>query len=498
MSPTAQSDVDIQIAEDAARFYADPLGFVRWAYPWGQPGMLEKHDGPDEWQCDVLAEIGRQVKERKFDGRKPVEPVRIVVVSGHGVGKTTLFAWVTHWIMSTRPRCRGTVTAMTFTQLQTKTWAAIQQWGGLLINKHWFKFTGEQMFYINHRESWAVSAQSCKEENSEAFAGQHAADSSSFYLIDEGSGVPEKIWEVAEGGLTDGEPIIIAAGNPTRNTGKFQRIAFGNERNRWTKFSVDSRKSKFSNKALIQQWADDYGEDSDFFRVRVRGECPRAGSTQLIPSDVVAAARKYIAVGYEFLPKIIAVDVARFGDARSVICLRQGRRARILAKLRGVDLVQLAERVIAFMQSEQPAATVIDGDGLGGGVVDHIRHRGFREGLHEFHGGTMAYDPDAYYNRRAEIWAKMGMWLKEGAQIDDDAELETDLTTPQYGYSAKNQIQLEKKDDMRARGAASPDLGDALAMTFAVTVQPKVKVKPYDADAEYRAQRLRGGFGQWM
>lgn len=496
MSPTAHSNVDLQIAEDVARLYADPLSFVMWAYPWGQPGMLEKHEGPDEWQREVLTEIGRQVRERNFDGLHPVAPIRIVIVSGHGVGKTTLFAWICHWIMSTRPRCKGTVTAMTFTQLQTKTWASIQQWGSLLINKHWFKFTGEQMFYVNQRESWAVSAQSCKEENSEAFAGQHAADSSSFYLIDEGSGVPEKIWEVAEGGLTDGEPMIIAAGNPTRNTGKFQRIAFGNERTRWTKFSVDSRKSKFSNKTLIQQWADDYGEDSDFFRVRVRGECPRAGSTQLIPSDVVAACRKYKAVSYESLPKILSVDPARFGDARSVICIRQGRKARILAKLRGVDTVHLVERIIAFVTSEKPDVTVIDGDGLGAGVVDQLRYRGVREGLHEFHGGAAPFDPSAYYNRRAEIWAKMGAWLKEGAEIPDDGEIEVDLTAPQYGYSAKGQIQLEKKDDMRARGAASPDLGDALAMTFAITVQPKVR-EFYDAESEYFAQRKRSGFGHW-
>ena len=138
-----------------------------------------------------------------------------------------------------------------------------------------------------------MSAQSCKEENSESFAGQHAADSTSFYVFDEASAIPEKIWEVAEGGLTDGEPIFIACGNPTRNTGKFQRITFGGERERWTRFSVDSRTSRFSNKDLIAQWAADYGEDSDFFRVRVRGECPRAGTTQFIPNDAVEACRKF-------------------------------------------------------------------------------------------------------------------------------------------------------------------------------------------------------------
>jgi hypothetical protein len=200
-------EVDIQLADDVSRFYADPLGFTLWAYPWGQPGMLEHHDGPDEWQRNALIELGNQVRQRKFDGVNPVAPIRIVTVSGHGIGKSVFCAWVTHWIMSTRPRCKGTVTANTFAQLSTKTWAAIQQWGKLLINRHWFEIGSDCMYYRNQKESWAVSAQSCREENSESFAGQHAADSTSFYIFDEASAIPEKIWEVAEGGLTDGEPI---------------------------------------------------------------------------------------------------------------------------------------------------------------------------------------------------------------------------------------------------------------------------------------------------
>jgi hypothetical protein len=469
---------ELQLADDIAAFYADPLAFVKYAYPWGQPGLLEKHDGPDDWQRDFLIELGNQVRARNFDGVHPVIPIRMCVVSGHGVGKSVLCAWVAHWIMSTRPRCRGTITANTFSQLSTKTWAAIVSWARLLINKHWFHLTGDSMYFRGRKEEWAVSAAACKEENSEAFAGQHAFDSTSFYLFDEASAIPEKIWEVAEGGLTDGEPIFLACGNPTRNTGKFQRITFGNERERWTRFSVDSRNSKFTNKQQIAEWIADYGEDSDFVRVRVRGECPRAGSSQLIPSDIVASCRKFKAVSYEYLPKILAVDVARFGDDRSIIGSRQGRLGRILDKLRGLDTVELAERVISRIHSERPAATVIDGDGLGAGVVDYVRHRGFD--AYEFHGGARAFDSAAYFNRRAECWGLLGEWLKAGAEIPDDAELEVDLTAPQYGYSAKSQLQLERKEDMKARGLASPDLGDMLAMTFAVTPEPLPAPDPFE------------------
>ena len=98
----------------------------------------------------------------------------------------------------------------------------------------------------------------------------------------------------------------------------------------------------------------------------------------------------------------------------------------------------------------------MDGDGIGAGVVDQLRYRGYgdRDGLYEFHGGVRALDVNRYFNRRAEIWGLMGEWLKT-AQIPDDPELEIDLCGPQYGYSNKSQIQLEKKEDMKARGPAA-------------------------------------------
>ena len=112
-------------AHDMARFYADPLGFVTYAFPWSSPGLLAKHDGPDLWQKDFLTDLGAEVKARAFDGPTPVNPILDTVASGHGVGKSTLSAWLTLWIMSTRPRAKGTITANTAHQLQTETWAQL-------------------------------------------------------------------------------------------------------------------------------------------------------------------------------------------------------------------------------------------------------------------------------------------------------------------------------------------------------------------------------------
>src|SRR5260370_42469519 len=105
----ARAAINRTLAEELSQFYADPLGFVRFAYPWGESGPLQDHSRPDEWQTRLLEDIGRAVETRAFDGRSAVDPSRVAVSSGHGIGKSTLVAWAVHWLMSTRPDCQGTI-----------------------------------------------------------------------------------------------------------------------------------------------------------------------------------------------------------------------------------------------------------------------------------------------------------------------------------------------------------------------------------------------------
>jgi hypothetical protein len=217
IAPGKESSGALQLLDLAGEFYANPLGFVQMFFPWREPGNpLEHFSGPDEWQCQELREIGEQVRKCASDGRNPVSPIRRAVASGHGIGKSALVAWIVFWLMSTRPDSRSTVTANTYVQLETKTWAAIQQWHRLCLTAPWFVCTTNRLYHRDSKETWFCSPATCKEENSEAFAGRHAADASSFYIFDEASAVPDKIFEVAEGGLTDGHPFILLYGNPRR------------------------------------------------------------------------------------------------------------------------------------------------------------------------------------------------------------------------------------------------------------------------------------------
>ena len=146
------SAVDLEIADEVALCYADPLRFVMLAWPWGEPGPLEHETGPDDWQREFLTWIGQQVKANRFDGTTPVSALRATTSSGHGIGKSVMVAWLVAWIMSTRPHCQGTVTANTFTQLQTKTWAAIQRWMKSCLTSHWFTLTSEKIYHNDHKE----------------------------------------------------------------------------------------------------------------------------------------------------------------------------------------------------------------------------------------------------------------------------------------------------------------------------------------------------------
>ena len=506
---TSQSDA--ALAQDMGRFFDDALGFVMYAFDWGSDPTLQMVElrepwaskynskyGPDEWACEFMDSIGKEVRANAFDGQQPVPAQRHATSSGHGIGKSAITSWLILWIASTRPHSKGVVTANTSDQLGSKTWAELGKWKKKCITGHWFEVTtGKGAMRIVHKdfpESWRCDAQTCREENSESFAGLHAANSSPYYIFDEASAVPDKIWEVAEGGLTDGEPFWFVFGNPTRNTGRFFEC-FNKFRHRWNTQQIDSRSVQITNKGTIDEWVSDYGEDSDFVRVRVRGIFPQASSLQFIPRNLVDDAMDRVPEVSSMSGRtaVVGVDVARFGDDQSVIRTRVGRDAATFPpkRYRGLDLMQLTSRVVEHVKLLKAASygvvIFVDGGGVGGGVIDRLRQLNYD--VIEVQFGGKADDPKKYANKRAEIWGRMRDWLKGGCLAKDE-ELATDLTSVEYGFRPDDSILLESKEAMKRRGMASPDDGDALAMTFAQPVAefmggediPKTKSKARDYD----------------
>ncbi len=462
--------VDLELADAFGRYSLDPHEFAYFAFPWGTSELEE--NGPRAWQCDILQSITDHLQsESRYS------PLRIAVASGHGIGKSALIAMICGWAMSCYEDARVNVTANTGRQLDTKTWPEIASWFRRIINAHWWKVKGESIVSKEkaHEETWRVDAVPWSANNPAAFAGLHNKGRIVVLIMDEASEIDKVVWETSEGATTDENTIIIfvAFGNPTQNSGSFAEC-FGTFRHRWIHKHIDSRTVEGTNKEQLRQWVEDYGEDSDFVRVRVRGEFPRQGDTQFISTEVVQKARKRDVGDQSSAYSVMAVDVARFGGDQTVIGSRQGLRFDIIDRMRGRDTLAVGDQVVYRVKEKNPRALVIDGDGLGAGVVDYVRFHmadwmearsWFR--FVEFHGGGSPGDGDMYFNARAECWGLARNWLETGS-IPDDAELGLDLEAPRYFFSSKSQIQLERKEDMKKRGLASPDSGDTLAMSFAV------------------------------
>jgi hypothetical protein len=455
------------------RWSRDPLAFIDEAFPWGQTGTeLESFPGPRVWQRDTAALI----RDLLAAGVELQEAVQIAVASGHGIGKSAFVAMIILWSISTRIDTRGVVTANTENQLTTKTWPELAKWHRLSVCREEFIFTATALYSADkeHEKNWRIDATPWSETNTEAFAGLHNKGRRLLLIFDEASAIADKVWEVAEGALTDSDTEIIwlAFGNATRNTGRF-RECFGKFKHRWQGRQIDSRTVEGTNVAQFAKWVEDYGEDSDFVRTRVRGQFPRAGALQFISSEVVEAAKtRRLSHKDPGAPFILGVDIARFGDDKSVIRGRQGRDGRPFRpiKWRGMDTNFSAGKVMEAIELYQPDAVFIDGGGVGAGVIDILRSRSYK--VIEVNFGSKAGKELIYANKRAEMWGECRDWLETGS-IDEDQELTDDLVGPEYGFDKDGRYLLEKKPDMKSRGLASPDDGDAFALTFAHPVHRK-------------------------
>lgn len=479
--------------------YYDPLDFVTFAFPWGRAGTsLANETGPDDWQRKALILLGRQLKKAAgiipaAEGEIVSSVVRLAVASGHGVGKTALVGWIILWFMSTRATPQAVITANTGIQLTTKTWRELSKWHQLSINYGWFEWTATSFKLLEQPSTWFATAIPWSEHNPTAFAGTHENDV--LMIFDEASEIANIIWETAEGALTTADRtntvIWLAFGNPTSNVGRF-RQCWTKFKKRWITFQVDARTAKKANKALFEEWIEDYGEDSDFVRVRVKGQFPRTGPTQFIGNELVEAAQartvneRHIA---NAIPKIIGIDVAREGDDASVLYRRWGPKLYDPIEWRIDDTMKLASFIAAKLNEYKPDVVFIDAIGIGAGVFDRLIQLGYDNVVACYAGNRkQTLDDHIYYNPRIEWWARMKEWLKTAdlPAGQHEGTLYEDLIGPQFQYDINMKMRLERKEDMKKRGLASPDHGDALALTFAYPVPTKRDAyRQEDLEPEY-------------
>ena len=481
----------------------DPLKFVMYLFPWGQKNTpLENFSGPRKWQREVLRDIGEHIKQN--NGKIDFDVLRMAVSSGRGIGKSALVSWLVIWMLSTRIGSTTIVSANSETQLRSVTWAEITKWLALSLNSHWFEVSATRVMpakwltELVERDLkkgtryWGVEGRLWSEENPDAYAGVHNFDGV-MLIFDEASGISDAIWAVAAGFFTENTPhrFWMAFSNPRRNTGYFYE-AFNAKRDFWRNKVVDARSVEGTDKAVYEQIIQEYGPDSVQAHVEVYGEFPSAGDDQFIPVYLVDDATQRPRYKDATAPIIIGVDPARFGADATVIAVRQGRDLNVIKRYRGDDTMEIVGRVIEAIDEFNPTLVVIDEGGLGAGIVDRLKEQRYKQ-VKGVNFGNKSTKPIMYGNKRAEMWGNMREWLKT-ASVPADKLLKSDLTSPKVKPDSKGTIFLEGKKEMKARGLASPDAADAIAVTFAYPVGNRTPV-----DKQIRRSYGRSGIStSWL
>jgi hypothetical protein len=412
---------------------------------------------PEGWQADVLDDIGAGAR-------------RIAIRAGHGVGKSTLEAWLVLWFLLTRTPCKVPVTANSQDQLRDVVWAEVAKWWRRRPDplRDQVDVSAERVqIKAAPNDAFAV-ARTARPERPEALQGFHSDHL--LFVIEEASGIEDVIFETAGGALTGENAMVLMCGNPTRTSGYFYR-AFHENRQSWRCYHVPCSASSRVSKSYAEEIAREYGENSNVYRVRVDREFPLSEDDAVIPLGLVEAA-----VGREVHPNDMAMvwglDVARFGDDSTALAKRRGNvLVEPVKERRKLDLMQSAGWIAREWEQtpidKRPAAINVDVIGLGAGVVDRLREMGLPvRGVNV--GEAASVDEKRFMRLRDELWFRVRDWFdaRDCTIVRDDG-LISELVAPKYKIESSGKIKVESKDDMKKRGIKSPNKADAFCLTFA-------------------------------
>lgn len=457
-----------QAAADAAKrireWRINPVKFA-----WDNFGF-----DPDPWQRKVLELLPDPAANR------------IAMKACKGPGKTATEAVIGWWFLC----CQGdkyehpkaAAVAITRENLRDGLWTEMAKWR---IRSPWieraFEWTAERVFAKDHPETWYMSARAWsksadKDQQANTLAGLHAKYL--LFLLDESGGIPRSVMAAAEAGLAtmaqDHWLKIIQAGNPTHLEGPLYD-ACTRERHLWQVVEItgdpdDPNRSTRINVQWAREQIEKYGRDNPWVLVNVFGQFPPSSLNALLgPDECAAASRRHLRDDeYDFAPRVMGVDCARFGDDRTVIAQRQGLASFDMAVMRNARTQEIGGQVMTRWQNWKADACFID-NAMGNGVIDYCKLLDYDAIGIDFAGKPK--NP-RYANKRAEMWFEMAEWIKAGGVIPRDDELIAELCAPTYSFTNTGKIIIEPKDDVKERLGRSPDKADALALTFAETVMP--------------------------
>jgi len=408
----------------------------------------------------------------------------VCIMSGRGSGKTAMAAWITWWRLYCFNQGLVLCTSPKKEQMKDNLWAALRKWGSgdgsnpdtcpvfMQQGKEQFEILSDKIYQKNNVNQQAIARtinQAATDDvKSETFRGYH--DHNMIYVIDEGTGVPDSVYSPLETGLTQAGNWCLIISNFTRRNGYAADIHLkANVRKYWVALDWNCEESELVSKSSIEKLKDIHGEDSDKYRVEVQGKPPRTNPDSFISSDWVenAAMRKVDPTLVQGKPRLMGVDVARGGDAYSVIALRQGYHWERFYRFKTDDTRDLAQIVKAKYAEWFANYLFLDVAGMGAPIYDsHFRSDHTIQTV-QFSAAFSAQDKNTYYRLGDEVGIRMRDAFEQGLlQIPDDRDLKEELTSRNLKDRDDGKIKLEGKREMRARGLPSPDRMDAFMMTY--------------------------------
>lgn len=430
---------------------------------------------PDEWQKDGL-----------MLACSPNPTKRVAFKACTGPGKTAELAWI-GWLrllLYASPNGHPKGAALSGEgrdNLRDNLWAELAKWQSKSeLLQSCFTWTKEMIFAKDHPETWFLAARSYPKDADPEAIGRSLSGLHSpfpFMLLDEIGSMPISVGQKAEqiftGGVEDG--LIMAAGNPTDVNGLLYKI-FSELQELWGLITItadpdDPKRTPRVPVEHARKMIETYGRDNPWVMSTILGLFPPGGLNNLISAEDAQRAidRGLKAADYEYSQKRLGVDVARFGDDRTVIFPRQGLRAYMPSEMRNARTNEIAARVMKLKADMQTEMEFVDGSGgWGAGVVDSLIQAGATPYEVSFAGKAL----DArYLNKRAEMWFLMAEWIKRGGSLPNVPGLVKELSSPTYTFQ-NGKFKLEEKDQVKERLGFSPDFADALALTFAIPDMP--------------------------
>lgn len=404
---------------------------------------------------------------------------RISIRSGHGTGKDASAAWAILWFLSTRIYAKVVCTAPTARQLNDILWSEISKWARESAIQDEFVIQSEKIFHKGAPKEWwaravSPSVKADPADQAETLAGFHGDHL--FIVVDEASGVEDPVFIPIEGALTQEDNRVLLIGNPTKNKGYFHDTQFHSEINKlWCKLHWDSRESENVKPDYPLYMAQKYGVESNVFRIRVAGLPPLEDERTLIPLWWAEQCIGKEVILDEDESLYLGVDVARYGEDKSIILPRQGMLVHPWASFQGMNTITLAGHVMGQYQENDATGCGVDVIGVGAGVADYLRKQRM-PGLFDINVSWASSDATKYALLRDELWWRMrekcmyGYYSFPDVKLPGEVlslgqELANELSSPYYDYNKNGAVKVEGKKEMKKRGIASPNIADALGIT---------------------------------